>query len=591
MKVDYITLFYNLCNDVGVDPYTIKYCTNRLKSEGIQFLTVTLPTLSKAVLRSLELGYFDRPTSFAWKRKSLRYFAKFLNKIFDPNTGLVLTNPCALSILQLRQVCDYSYKLAVPYSQESLDRYTDAFIATDNDVPSLDYDFAWVDQLRKDWETYFRKISKSTVDEILHSATVRSGPGTYSRSTPNAGYDWYVRKSADYGVHEKLRHLAWASRPLRSAPMPRIVDYDLYSELLFVPKDSRGPRTIVREPYHTLRYQMAYNSYLTHSLERHTKFRINFKNQQVNRSLAELSSRTRDYATLDLKDASDRVSFNIVKHIFRNSPGLKYFLLNSRTNKVKLPNGDTKQLNKLSGMGSGFTFPTMSLLIYLSVVRGVSNRHGIPYREAMKAIYVYGDDLIVPVRFYHTAIKSLERSALMVNDTKSFYRSHFRESCGGDYFNGQDVTPCRLKLSGCTISVSGKLSVTGDLAYLQVERHCRELVKAGLLRTANYFYSVLEAHLGPLPYISGESPVIGRWTFHSPDYPMDSTGAYKKVRCIIPTAKVKKVGDLCDPYLHLASSIASAGRDSGVGQTYGEVSVPRTIRYRRSRVSAFRLMG
>jgi hypothetical protein len=60
-------------------------------------------------------------------------------------------------------------------------------------------------------------------------------------------------------------------------------------------------------------------------------------------------------------------------------------------------------------------------------------------------VYVYGDDIIVRSDFADTAIQVLESVGLRVNTNKSFVHSLFRESCGGEYYNGWDVTPVRLR--------------------------------------------------------------------------------------------------------------------------------------------------
>jgi hypothetical protein len=60
-------------------------------------------------------------------------------------------------------------------------------------------------------------------------------------------------------------------------------------------------------------------------------------------------------------------------------------------------------------------------------------------------VYVYGDDIIVPSLFYEEAVNGLQRIGLIVNLSKSFADGPFRESCGGEYYNGIDVTPVRVR--------------------------------------------------------------------------------------------------------------------------------------------------
>lgn len=610
IEVNLYNAFKAMSFDVDLDPFTRRYCLKRIRFEGYKFLTVTLPSLSKAVLRSLELGYFERPLGFQWKGKSLAIFSRFLNKIFDRKTGAVLENVDPLAVYSLRQVCEYCYKLALPFDEAQVSEYTDNFVETDLSVPDSEYDYAYVDQLRKDFETFFPQLARATVDDILSKYRPRSGPGTFSGAEPG----WYMRKEFDYDVDPSFAHLAWASRPTRSSPMPRVASDPSVAELLFVPKDSRGPRVIIREPYSRLRYQLAFNSFLAKGLEKATRNRVNFQDQQVNRRLAESSSSAGDYATLDLKEASDRVSYTIMKHIFRNSPGLLHFLLR-RTTHVVLPNGNLHYMRKLSGMGSGYTFPSMSLLIYLTVVRTISTRTGIPYKEVSRDVYVYGDDLIVRGRFVASAADALQRVGLMLNTEKSYYRGRFRESCGGDYYDGQDVTPIRLRLSGSKFRQASTSSKTSKIcspafsnAVVQLERHARECVRAGLLHLSESYYRILERHLGRLPDVAGDSPVLGRYSILPLECPTDETGAYKNKRVLVPFPVTKrftkrKLGvyrsedaEQRYAYTFLARSLKRErtwldALYPNAGSAYGEVDVPRKIRLARCSVSGFRLMG
>lgn len=599
IELNLYNAFKAMSFDVDLDPFTRRYCLKRLNAEGYKFLTVTLPVLSKAVLASLEKGYFDRPLGFLWKGKSLAVFPRFLNKIFDPKTGIVRPDVDALAVYSLRQFCEYCYKLALPFDDTAIVQHTEKFLETDLSVPVLDYDNAYVDQLRTDFETYYPDLAHATVDGILAECRPRSGPGTFSGSEP----DWYFRKYEDYNVPSYYSAVSWASKPTAGSPMPCTSSDPSYSELLFVPKDSRGPRVIIREPYSSLRYQLAFNSFLSQGLERASHKRINFQDQQVNRDLAEHSSVTGDNATLDLKDASDRVSHTIIKHIFRYSPGLLFFLLR-RTSTVRLPDGKFHVLRKLSGMGSGYTFPCMSLLIHLTVTRTIVTYTGLPYRTVARSVYVYGDDLIVKTGFTGYAKTALERVGLLLNPEKCYHRGSFRESCGGDFFGGQDVAPVRLRLSGGNPEVASRTAKTARIrltafsnAVLQLERHARECVNAGLLDLATYYYLVLESHLGKLPQVAGDSPIIGRYTQLPLDYPQDATGAYKKVRVINPVPVVKSVEERCNPWVFLGTKVTP--RDNNpldylcctVGSAYGEVQVPRKVRLARCAVSGFRLMG
>ena len=59
---------------------------------------------------------------------------------------------------------------------------------------------------------------------------------------------------------------------------------------------------------------------------------------------------------------------------------------------------------------------------------------------------VYGDDIIVPTQCAEATIELLTSLGFKTNVSKSFYDKAcwFRESCGGEYCDGYDVTPMRI---------------------------------------------------------------------------------------------------------------------------------------------------
>lgn len=247
----------------------------------------------------------------------------------------------------------------------------------------------------------------------------------------------------------------------------------------------------------------------------------------------------------------------------------------------------------------------MSLLIYLSIVRAIANYYGggrRAYKSAMRCVYVYGDDIMVPVVHFETASRALARVGLRVNANKSFWRSSFRESCGGDFYNGNDVAPVRLKLANAGPVLNGNILSFKNysMSILGVERHCRELVKAGLLRLANYLYSVLEAEVGKLPLGTGETPYLCRWTDQPFCHPVrEDTGEHKEIRLLLPVPKTTRGSR--DLYIYLASKLGSddptfrwvsaLGLNTAGNGSFDEVEIPREIRLIRRKVSSFALMG
>lgn len=618
-KVNFVTLFNRLAIDFDLDFPTRTYISRRLVTEGIVVWTSVLPTLAKTVILGLELGSFVAArtqlgfTAIAWKGGLLKYFRGFLTKIFSKN-GELLADPCPKAIYSLRQICEYVYKLALPFDDEQLARAEENFVEVDGEVATAPLDESFIDRLRKDFLNYHKDISYAKLDNVFKSHSPRPGPGTFS-TTYIKGNRHSIVESLRYGhismcqtearatqrgffTRRGIFHVVDSSLPHTYKPYPGLpkrllsrYKYDFgvgpkyilrpgtrqyhfirpvhfcsstkdvsslvipCSEVLFVPKDSRGPRTIVREPYDLLIHQMAYFDWITDRITKNTYGRVQFRDQSLNRKLAREGSITGEWATLDLKEASDRVSLAVVQRLFENSPACRAFLKRYRTEIAKLPSGGVVRLAKLAGMGSGLTFSTMALLIHLVVSREICDATGKPYSACQKLVYVYGDDIVLPSKYAGRAAAALSRVGLKVNASKSFANGRFRESCGGDYFNGVEVTPVRLRLANCDLELNGNnLVVSGSFDTLAIERHCRELVKAGLFSTAEMFYQLLERRIGGrLPTVSGNSPVIGRYSETPPMVSTDACGNYMNVRVLTAVPSKEKGFECC--YVRLGRNL------------------------------------
>jgi hypothetical protein len=255
------------------------------------------------------------------------------------------------------------------------------------------------------------------------------------------------------------------------------------------------------------------------------------------------------------------------------------------------------KLKKVAGMGSGITFPVLALLIHVVAVTAIWKSHAIPKSTASKQVYVYGDDLIFP-RQYRVCIETaLKEIGLRINFDKTFEKSYFRESCGGDYYYGNSVGPVRLKLP-CAGLVPNGSSVSFEKTnhgLFQLERHCRELVKAGLTNLADYYYGIIEKHLGHLPYVGEGSPLLGRFVLGTDlPYITNQDGSYELIEAWYPVP-VSVTDRRQDVYTRISSKLrdrevtwreAFSGDSPGLAQD--EVSLPRKIRLAKGLVSALK---
>jgi hypothetical protein len=207
------------------------------------------------------------------------------------------------------------------------------------------------------------------------------------------------------------------------------------SKVTLVPKDSRGPRIICMEPHERMFVQKGLMTLLYDHFENThpTKGYVNFTDQTVNQRLARQASIDCRFATIDLKDASDLVSWELIKKIV--SPEWAVALEAARS-KYALVNGELIELRKHAPMGSALCFPIMAMLFFC-IVKLVTD-----------VVFVYGDDLIVRTVDVHAVVQALESYGLVINIDKSLYTGHFRESCGGEYYNGDDISYIKCKSYG-----------------------------------------------------------------------------------------------------------------------------------------------
>lgn len=524
-RIDWIQVLNRLGRDCDIDLYTLSYLRHRFEYEGVKLLTVTLPKLAKAVIRSVEIGYFDRPTDFAWQGCSLRYFRSLLVKIFCRKTGRLLSDYCPVAFYALRQFCEYFYKLGLDFEPEVLTEAQNKYLAVNKELAELDLSFDWSEMLRKNAETFYADLFKSSPSDIL-AYGVRCGPGSFAGAKwiqENFGVSYNEWKTFPDELTGTCSR-SWAAYSGYGKPYPssdtRVVIHDDYkvAEVLFVKKDSRGPRVISKEPYHLIRPQMAFFSWASKTLERVTQFRINFVDQTINQRLACEGSASGKYATLDLKDASDRVSITLLRRIFQNSSGIRYFLNHLRSTHFVTPRGRRGVVTSVAGMGSGLTFPLLAFLVQISICTEISKRFGLKFSTVRSEVFVYGDDVVVPTRWVSAAVSGLEKSGLLVNRDKSFSQGPFRESCGGDFIGGIECAPTRLKLQfielpkprdcrfGLTVPVFDGQFVKAIVA------HTHELRRSGLNSLASYLEHGLEKII-PMPYVGYGSAVLGRYTW------------------------------------------------------------------------------
>lgn len=209
------------------------------------------------------------------------------------------------------------------------------------------------------------------------------------------------------------------------------------SRLETVLKNETTDRTIAIEPSGNMAMQLAAGRIIESAL-RMIGLDITCQ-QDKNKVLARLGSILGGLCTIDLSMASDRILSELVRLIWPVEWFNLFQQLRSPTTKVR---GRVVELNMISTMGNGFTFPLMTMTILMLVYANRRIHHGGPYRYVdWNCTAVFGDDIIVPTAEYETLSGRLLESGLLVNHDKSYKAGPFRESCGGDYWLGYNITP------------------------------------------------------------------------------------------------------------------------------------------------------
>jgi hypothetical protein len=209
---------------------------------------------------------------------------------------------------------------------------------------------------------------------------------------------------------------------------------------LTVPKTALIDRSIAVEPAINVFYQLGLGRSIRQRLATNAGWVLEDA-QEIHRRKAKDSSVSRAFCTLDLSNASDTVSLELVRLLL---PAKWFDELYALRSPRTLVGKRWHVLEKFSSMGNGYTFEleTVIFAALMSVLLTESGHHGVLGDD----MFVYGDDIIIPDCLKREAEAVLCFCGFTLNKEKSFSGSiGFRESCGGDFFEGSDVRPFYLK--------------------------------------------------------------------------------------------------------------------------------------------------
>lgn len=245
-------------NDVSLN-HDLITVHKRFESEGLPFLTQTLPKFGDLIFQSLNLGTFQRSESFHFRLALPRFLCGLTSRVFDENTGILKKDPCYVAAYSLRQICYLLSKYEVPYSLKQATTALKGFLECDTTLDELvsvcPYDVVL-------------ELASSILEDIFEDVQLqefnpRMGPGSTNRgplpiwakldclmNAPDELFNHFSDLLVASPPHDALFTLEGLSDNLYNpVPSPQGELHGLQiSRVSLVPKNGNGPRVIGAEP-------------------------------------------------------------------------------------------------------------------------------------------------------------------------------------------------------------------------------------------------------------------------------------------------------------------------------------------------------
>lgn len=339
----------------------IETVTRRCEQEGLSFLTIALPAFASDLERAVADGSVSSSHFLGFARSGglPRFLSGFLRKMFTAN-GILIPDFPTIVFSDLRQVLNLLRKVELPCSPERVTRAIKGFVETDTSLSEPSGSFG------KDARVLFGSVL-SRVESRLFSEGVEPMHGSGASSERS-------------GVNERWHFPIWDTRleavfpawdyALSSLhqPYPQLVE-PLPSRMALVPKTLKTPRLIAVEPSYRMFMQQGLLSLIEDELQRSALWPImGWRDQGPNRTLCRIAS-SGSHATIDLSEASDRVSLRHAEELFFHNQYLWRGVFGTRSSDIELPNGEIHPLRKFASMGSALCFPVESM-VFCTIVLG-----------------------------------------------------------------------------------------------------------------------------------------------------------------------------------------------------------------------------
>jgi len=497
----------------------------RFEHEGLGVLTLSLPEIGKAFERSLDQGQVtDDLLSLTGQKAGFPLFLRnFLQLVFNRDGGSLLDNPSVTATQAVRQLTLMFSKVDLPCSDaREVQAFTD-FVKCEQELNDAIYE----PDSRK-----YRKMARissmlfgdvfAAIDSDIYNGNIvpKHGPGaTADKLRGNAKYrqsEWTERLEACFPFLEN-----GLPSPRYHSSLDEVEFLDPGTErpvkVISVPKTQKTPRIIAVEPTCMQYMQQGLMEKFVEYLERRpTKSMTNpafgmvgFTSQELNQLMACEGSSSGELATLDLSEASDRVSVKLVQEILWDYPHLYEAVMATRSTRADVPGYGVLPLTKFASMGSALTFPIEEIVFLTTIFYAIEEELGErltlgDIKSFRDRVRVYGDDIVIPTDLVPPVVRSLELFGFKVNRNKSFWTGKFRESCGKEYYDGHEVTIFRVR----RLLPAHRHDAPGVISLIALRN---QAFMTGYWGVAGYLDTIIEGDLKlPFPIVESTSPVLGR---------------------------------------------------------------------------------
>jgi len=494
-------------------------------------LAITLANYGKVIQKWLDQGFVvpSDVTSFRKHRRSgLPVFLRgFLERVFDPTSGVLFEHPDIEAIYAIRQLTLSFSKIALPredpkgsahavVSPRRERRAMSEYVKCEQEIRRNDslLDEAYMADFQRVGNLLFGDLLDIVAREVHWCRTVpKHGPGAVAdRLSSNAKYNlrtWTTRLESVFPARE---HLIVNDRFNDLDETLTLLEpgAEMPVRVITVPKTLKTPRIIAIEPA-CMQYAQQSLMRVIVDVVKEDDFLshiVGFDDQEPNRQMASRGSLSGDLATLDLSEASDRVSNQHVRALLSGVPDLLQAVDACRSRKADVPGHGIIRLAKFASMGSALCFPFEAMVFTTLCFLGIERELNTPLThdsvlQFRDSVRVFGDDIIVPRDYVLSVVNELHLFGYVVNDGKSFWTGRFRESCGREYFEGQDVSIVKVN----EVLPTQRQDATGIIASVSLRNR---LYWAGLWKSAAFMDDYLGNLLLEFPNVAPTSPVLGR---------------------------------------------------------------------------------